>query len=452
MNSFVPIALFGWPLVSLLLFAWLKPRRAILASVILAWLFLPVAALKMPGLPAYNKNMATALAALLGVLLFDFRRLLSFRPGWKDLPMAVWCLSPLFSSLTNDLGVHDGSTAVIHQVAVWGLPYLFGRIYCSTLVGMAELALAIFLGGLVYVPFCLFEIRMSPQLHIWIYGYHQHSFAQAMRGGGFRPTVFMEHGLMVSMWMASASLLGIWLWVSGTLRTLFRVPLPWYLLLLVGTLAMSRSMGALVLTLLGVGVLLTTKYASSRALVFVLALLPLVYLGLRIPKIWSGSQLTEAALMVSPERAQSLNFRLVNEDRLVERAFLRPAFGWGGWGRAHVNDDSGRDISVTDSLWIIVIGNYGLVGLLAVVGVFTVPLLGLMRAVPAAGWTHRMASPAVGLCVMVLLYQVDCSFNAMINPVYIVAAGGLSCLSIGVIRKRVPAVVPPKDVQWSTQS
>ena len=34
------------------------------------------------------------------------------------------------------------------------------------------------IGGLIYIPFCLFEIKMSPQLHKWVYGYHQHAFDQ----------------------------------------------------------------------------------------------------------------------------------------------------------------------------------------------------------------------------------------------------------------------------------
>ena len=59
------------------------------------------------------------------------------------------------------------------------------------------LLISIFIGGLLYVPLCLFEIRMSPQLHKLVYGFHQHIFAQTFRFEGWRPTVFLQHGLAV---------------------------------------------------------------------------------------------------------------------------------------------------------------------------------------------------------------------------------------------------------------
>ena len=90
MKPTVSLLLFGWPVVALLLFLVMRPRRAVIATVVLAVMFLPIAGFKTSGLPAYTKLMATSLSALLGVALFDIRRLLAFRPGWADLPMALW--------------------------------------------------------------------------------------------------------------------------------------------------------------------------------------------------------------------------------------------------------------------------------------------------------------------------------------------------------------------------
>ena len=123
MRATVYVALFGWPLLTLVLFSLLRPRRAVVASMILGWLFLPVASVKFSaGLPEYNKIAATCLGTFLGILIFDLRRLLSFRPRLADLPMALWCLSPFASSVTNDLGIYDGATAVYFQTVEWGLP------------------------------------------------------------------------------------------------------------------------------------------------------------------------------------------------------------------------------------------------------------------------------------------------------------------------------------------
>ena len=60
---------------------------------------------------------------------------------------------------------------------------------------------------LVYSLPMLFEIRISPQLHRWVYGYFPNdAFVQQMRGGGFRPVVFFPHGLALALFTAIALL------------------------------------------------------------------------------------------------------------------------------------------------------------------------------------------------------------------------------------------------------
>ena len=341
---------------------------------------------------------------------------------------------------------------MFYQVLDWGLPYLFGRLYFSNLRSMWVLAVGIFLGGLVYVPFCLFEIRMSPQLHTWFYGFHQHSFNQSFRFGGWRPTVFMHHGIMVGLWMAMASLSGIWLWMTGGLRTLFRVRLPWFLVPLLLTTVLCKALGGLMLLVVGLGVLISMRKGAPRAAILVLALFAPLYCAIRIPRIWSGSELTDVSALISTERASSLKFRLMNEDMLLERASLRPTFGWARWGRARVRDDMGRDISITDGMWIIAFGNQGLVGLVAILGVFMVPVVGLWKAVRPAAWKHRLVAPSAAMCVLGLLFLVDSIFNDMNNPVYTMAIGGLSCLSARVARKPRPAPAPTEKAEWVPQS
>jgi hypothetical protein len=453
MRPTVYVALYGWPLLALVLFSLLRPRRAVLASMILGWLFLPVATIKFAsGIPEYSKITAVCLGTLLGVVVFDLRRLLAFRPHWADLPMAIWCLSPFASSVTNDLGPYDGMSAIFLQTVEWGLPYLFGRLYFSNLRSIGLLAFGVFLGGLIYIPFCLFEIRMSPQLHTWLYGFHQHFFNQSYRFGGWRPTVFMHHGIMVGLWMAMASLSGIWLWMAGGLRTLFRIPLPWFLGPLLVTTVLCKALGGIVLLVIGLAVLLSMRWGAPRSAILTLALFVPLYCAIRIPRVWSGSELTDVSALVSSERASSLKFRLMNEDMLLERASLRPVFGWARWGRARVRDDMGRDISITDGLWIIVFGNQGLVGLFAMMGVFLTPVAGLWRAIRPSAWKHPLVAPAAAMCVMGLLFFVDNIFNDMNHPVYMMAIGGLSCLTAKVVRKPRPAPVPTEKAAWAPQS
>ncbi|RPH46890.1 MAG: O-antigen ligase domain-containing protein, partial [Planctomycetota bacterium] len=438
MKPTVLLALFGWPIVSLFFYSVLHPRRALLASVLLGWMFLPVASYKFAsGIPEYTKVTATVLGPLLGLVFFDLKRLETLRPSWADLPMVVWCLVPLAASVSNGLGPYDGFSGIYYKTIMWGIPYLFGRLYCSTLIGIRDLAMAIFVGGLVYIPFCLFEIKMSPQLHSWVYGYHQHQFGQSIRFGGWRPTVFMEHGLMVGMWMAMATLSGVWLWSTRALRSFFRVPMIWLLLALFGTTVLCKSLGALFLLMVGFGVLLAMRIRAARIPILVaLALTAPLYFVLRIPNVWTGEELTNAATIVSLERSDSLKFRLANEELLMKRASMRPVFGWGGWGRARVRDEMGRDISVTDGLWIIVLGNEGLVGLSAMTAFFLFPLFGLLRSCPPLAWRHPLISPAVAMTVVVLLFFIDCIFNAMFHPAYAIAAGGLVHLVLNAGKRR----------------
>ena len=125
--------------------------------------------------------------------------------------------------------------------------------------------MALVLGGLIYVPFALLEVRISPQLHIWLYGFFPHDFKQMMRDGSFRPTVFMEHALTLAQFMAAATLAAWWLWSTGTIRrvTLHRWWQPVSLGLLAGLLAVTsvfcRSYGPLVLGITGVAALAATR-------------------------------------------------------------------------------------------------------------------------------------------------------------------------------------------------
>ena len=78
-----------------------------------------------------------------------------------------------------------------------------------------------------------------------------------------------------------------------------------------------------------------------------------LYCGVRTVGLWDGhSAVALTKSIVGEDRAGSLEFRLDNEDMLIARAMQRPLFGWGGWGRARVHDEDGKDISVTDGLWI----------------------------------------------------------------------------------------------------
>ena len=429
MNALVPITLAAWIPVVLLMFASLPPRRAVILAFVSAWLFLPMAGFAIRGLPDYTKMSATCAGVMLGAAIFDPNRLLAFRPRWYDTAIVVFGLCPILSSVTNDLGLYDGVSSAMRQSITWGMPYLIGRLYFTEIGSLRDLAIGLFLGGIVYAPLCLFEIRMSPQLHHMFYGYHAHSFAQTMRFGGWRPTVFMEHGLMVGMWMAMAALVGVWLWMCGSVKHVGGVAM-WLLVPgLVVTAVLCKSTGAVLLLVAGLAVLWTSFATRTRVWLVVLILVAPLYIGLRIGTPWDPSSLVDQVRRVDADRAQSVEFRVYNENLLIGKAMQRPLFGWGGWGRNRVYDSQGRDMTVIDGQWINILGINGLVGMGALVTLLLLPGVFLVWRVPAQAWATPQYAPAVALVMVSLLYLIDNLPNAMINPVFVMIAGALSCLA-----------------------
>jgi len=320
----------------------------------------------------------------------------------------------LVTGLSNNLDWRLNSSFTLIQVVTWGMPWFIGRLYLTDALSFRETAVAIVISGLIYVPLCWYELVMSPQLHRIVYGSHQHDFAQTVRAGGYRPMVFMQHGLMVAAWMMSASLVGVWLWLSGAARRICGVPLVWLLVPLVGTTILCKSLGALALLGAGIAALLAIKYFRWTGVLVVLAVLPVLFLTARIIDRRAGDPLLDLATMVNPERAESLQYRLVNEDILMEKALQQPLLGW-GWGRGRVKDAYGNDRAVTDGMWIIYLGAYGLVGLGALYGALLLPPVLVARRVRKLGARSETLAPVLSLCAIAILFAIDTIPNSMIN-------------------------------------
>ncbi|HYE01905.1 MAG TPA: hypothetical protein VD963_01590 [Phycisphaerales bacterium] len=435
MNWLALTVLVAWIPVVALLFAVLPARRAVLAAMLGAWLFLPMGGFDISGLPDYTKMNATSYALLLCVLAFDFGRVMRFRPAPIDLPMAAWCAVPALSALDNGHGAYEAASAVFAQIVTWAIPYFVGRLYFRTPGELRELAVAIVIGGLLYVPLCLLELWISPQLHRLLYGAHQHSFAQSYRVGllsTWRPMVFMQHGLMVAAWMMSAAVIAAWLWSTGAARRVLGSPVGLVAGVLLVVAVLCKSVGAIALLLVGLACLVAVRYLRLGVVLACLAVAPLGYIWLRGPVGWDGAPLVDAAALVAGgDRAQSLGFRLHNENMLYARAMQRPLLGWGRMGENRVRGDELEDVSTTDGMWIIAVGVNGVVGLAALYWwLLTPPLLVLwrLRRVPLT-WPQR--GPIYGLVTVLLLFAADTIPNSMVNPVFVLIAGGLG--SIGVV-------------------
>lgn len=433
----------GWVLFGIVMFAKLDKRRALLLVVILGWLFLPVMrttsvtpgeplAFALPGLK-FTKPNTIGYAVLAGGLLFDRRRWLAMRPTLLDLPMAIWCLCPLASSLDNDLGLYDGLSTALDHVSEWGVVYWAGRIYLRTTDDIRALCHTMLAATVVYLPFCWIEMRISPQLHNMLYGYHAHEFLQSIRFGGFRPMVFLPHSLILGMWMWMATILAYWVWTCGSLTRIRGIPLigsvsaQMAFVLVIATSVLCRAMGAMALGLVGIATLFLSRSTQSAALLGLLLLASPLYMAVRATGMWTGEDAVAwIADNVSEERAQSLGFRLDNENQLAAKATERPLFGWGGWGRARVYNDLGRDVSVTDGAWIIILGECGLVGLISWSIAMLWPSALLWKRISPRHWSDPEIAPLVALATILVLNTINNLLNVDTDPVYLMATGGLT--------------------------
>lgn len=425
------LMIWGWPALAVALFAFMPPRRALVLGFVLGWLFLPQLALPLPFVK-WDKHTATSVGAVLGVLIFDTPRLFAFRPTLVDMSMAVWCFVPYSSAVSNGLSPYDGAASSATQFVIWGVPYLLGRIYFGDFIGLRGLAVWVFVAGVLYVPFCLFECAISPQLHFMTYGFYQHDFNQVIRMGGYRPMVYMQHGIAVGMMMTAASLTGAWLWWTKSLKTLFGLPVIVPLIAVVSTTFAVKSSGALALLLLGLGVLFAMKFLKRYFIITVLCVVPFIYMAARSIGGWDGENMLRLVEQLSEkDRALSMQCRFDNENMLLKKAMQKPYFGWGPNGANLVLAADGSIISIPDGLWVIAIGTNGIIGLLALFAAQIVPVMLVKRRFPATGWDDPMLAGVASFAVLITLHAIDNLMNAMLNPLFILGLGGLAGVVAG---------------------
>lgn len=442
MTPMVPVALFGWPLVTLAAFLLVSPQRAVVISVIGGVLFLPMASYNWPGIPEYDKTTAIGVGLLLGGLVSRGPDRFRLRLHGCDLPVVVLCfVVPLASALSNSLGWYDGISRMIRSYLTFGVLFWAGRRYFSNANSLLVLARGVVLGGLLYVPLILFESRMSPQLSNIFYGFFPHEWIQHIRYGGYRPIVFMQHGLMVALWMAACTTVGYWLWRDKLIANVGGVPIPLAVFALAIATVLCRSANGVVLVALGIAAHVYYGRSHSTQLFQLLVLSIPLYMTLRMADLVSIEQVGSwAGTLFDDERVASLLIRLRQEELFGARAMQRAWFGWGGYGRGWpVDQFTGEHlIAMVDAQWVIILSNHGLVGL---VSYFVSLGLGpwlvlrahsrLSRSRGRFSGSSVKATLSVVLSLMVVIFMIDSLANSMQGQIYVLTAGALVTASLG---------------------
>ncbi len=439
MTPLVPTVLFGWIGVCVTLFAFLPPSRAVILAYMGAWMFLPNATYALPGLPDFDKTVSASLGIYIGILLFDYGRLKTLSLSLWDWPVIAISISPFLTSLSNGLGAYDGFSAALGSLLTWAPAYLCGRLYLTRTANFQELGFLLLFAGLIYMPLCWIEIRFSPQLHKWVYGYMQHSFAQHIRYDGYRPIVFMQHGLMVAFWMATATIAGYWMWrlhkLKGSMGDITTVPL---LILLFTTTILCKSLNAIMLMAIGLIFFSVCRKRYTKMIFLAVLLAPPCWIAIRASGLWDGESVKTFIAQFDEERAGSLAVRMKQEDLFSQHARERLILGWGGWMRMFPVDSNGQRLTrAVDGLWVIMFGKFGLVGLLAYLGILIQgPLLYVLR-ISSQELRNKLNMPLTLFALIGGLYAQDCLFNAMLNPVFLMSAAGLLTVAQGTEFKLV---------------
>ncbi|WP_417733770.1 hypothetical protein [Roseovarius sp.] len=453
-NGLAYLMLAVWPLVTLAMFRRWPIERALIWSLLGAYMFLPPppAGFDFPLMPPLTKESLPSLATFAICLFYHGRqgRLLP-RGRLAQALVFLFIFSPVATVLGNSepvfygsiglpaLGLKDMVALVLLQFILI-LPFLLARQILGTGRGLRELVGALFVGGLIYSLPMLLEVRLSPQLNIWVYGYFQHYFEQMIRDGGFRPIVFMYHGLWVAFFtvMAITCAIALAREADGR-RRLVLIGAAFYLGVV---LVLCKSLGSLIYGIYLAPLALLLPVRMQVRIAAAMALVAISYPVLKgagfVPVDW----LLEQAARASPERANSLQFRLDNEDILMERAGLKPFFGWGSWGRNHIlNPYTGVMETVTDGRWIILIGIYGWVGYMAEFGLIALPIA--MLWINSRRLGNRDLSPLLGPVALLLAVNlIDMLPNATLTPLTWLFAGTL----LGVAEKmRDQRSVEPRD-------
>lgn len=437
-NSLTLIMLAAWPAVAAVLFARLSPRRAIIWTLLAGYLLLPpVVGIDLPLLPPVDKNSIPALCALVGAMVMRDRLDLAWRrpEGWVMALAVVAILTPAVTMATNPepliegntfrpgLGLFDALNGTI-GTALMLLPFFLGYQVMASTEGVRSWMLSLMIAGLAYSLPMLLEVRLSPQLNVWIYGFFAHDFSQSIRYGGFRPMVFLEHGLWVAIFAVMAVLsAAVALRETPRPARIRQMGILFYLLVV---LVLCKSAASIIYAMLLVPIILLTQTRLQVRLAGILAVAVLLYPLAQWTGVFPTETVKDLAGSIDPERGRSLEFRFNNEEILLERASRKPLAGWGGWGRnLEVDPISGRFTSVSDGYWIVMMTLGGIMGYVATFGLLCGSVIRLWlvaRHRPVDRWT-------AGLSLIMAASLVDLIPNATVTPLTWLSVGALAGLA-----------------------
>ena len=382
-NIFGILVFYSWPLVVFWLLSKYPAKQAIFFAITLSVMFLPNGfSVDYPLIPPIDRETLTSLS-LAAVLFFTGKKFKLFPPGIPSKILIGYLIVLVISTeLNSDAFVigskvfpaltHYDALSTIVRVLLTLMPFFLGRFFLNNIEDNEKIFKALVLMGLIYTPFMLIELRLSPQFHNWVYGYSNVEFQQQMRGDGYRPTVFYGHGLGLAFWISTCVIAALALQKNKMRVSMFSASKVAIYLAII--LVLCKTWSAMIYALLALFFIFRLKPVKQTKWALIIAVIVFTYPAAKIADIFPDREIVSTIFQYSPARAQSLEFRFENETILLARALERPYFGWNGWGRNRIYDSNGKDNSVTDGRWIIELGVNGFMGFIFFYAILLMPL------------------------------------------------------------------------------
>ena len=433
-NFFAYLVFFSWPLVVMWLLFRYPTKKAIFVAIASATLILPAALeIHLAFLPRFDKNSITGI--LLIIFLFLLRKKFRlFQPGLFTAVLVAYCIAIVVTNELNTLPIitpvnfiqgltHYDAFSDVLRFIVYTIPMFLGRYFSTDLNDTEVFFKSLVFMGLIYTLPMLYEVRMSPQLHYYVYGYLPSSFFQEVRENGYRPMVFVGHGLGLAFWLSICIIAAVAL-LKNKLRFTIASPkvIVSYLFIV---LIFCKTWSALAYAIIGFIAIYKLSPSKQVKWSFLIASLIFIYPMLKTTQLFPEKAIISSISAYSPERAESLDYRFQNENKLQARALEKPFFGWGGWGRSAIYSDyDGKGLSVPDGAWIIQFGLYGWVGFLLY---YLLLILPLYYATKTFKYIEKRCDQVyfASLSVILAVCLVDSIPNTGMGPIHLFLAGAL---------------------------
>lgn len=398
-------------------------------SIVIAPILLPAKYIvDLPLIPPLDRDTLTSLTLFL-LLKVKKQKIPILKPSVWNRFLIAFLVTIAISTILNFDNVVSGGR-YLHGSGVFDvfvnpivfllsfMPFFLGRTFFDNPNDTEAIFRVLVMLALIYTLPMLWELRLSPQLHLNVFGYFPGDFIQQVRADGFRPVVFVGHGLTLAFWFSTCTIACLALF-KAKVKSFGLVKVAYLIVILV----LCKTASALIFLVFAIVLLFFLKPKKQIMLSLLAASMVMVYPFNATSQFVKNEDMLNYVGNYSADRRQSMETRFTNEHRLVEKALERPFFGWSGWGRNRVYK-GGRDITISDGKWVITLGLYGGVGFVFYYIMLIYPIILALKTYQYQSDEQQQVY-LVALVIILTTVIFNSVPNTAMTPIHLLLAGAL---------------------------